>query len=167
MYKIAEQALAEKKTALYVNFEDEILCNYSLGEIYYVFLQRMPIDYLLADEIQQCHDWVPFIRKAYDRKDIKQIWLTGSNSSLIKKEYSQLLTGRNLKIQINPLSFSEYLLFKGIPFSQLPLSKTQESIIIKHFNDYLQIGSFPEIALRDDLQRSLLIISKTFFILPA
>ena len=127
-----------------------------MSEIYYSFLQHSTIDYLLIDEIQQCSEWVPFIRKFYDRKELEQIWITGSNSSMIKKDYAELLTGRNIKLKISPLSFSEYLKFKEINEFTLPVSKTRESQIKKLFTDYLKIGSFPAIALREVYHRELL-----------
>lgn len=156
LYQIVKHSVSKGKKVLYINFDDEILRNYTLSEIYYAFLQYTSIDYLLIDEIQGCHDWVPFVRKFYDRKELEQIWITGSNSSLIKKEYAELLTGRNIKISISPLSFHEFLRFKGINELKLPVSKKLEAQIIKLFHDYLSMGSFPAITLRDVYQRELL-----------
>lgn len=156
LYQIVHHAVAHGKSVLYVNFEDELLKTYSLSEIYYAFLQRSSIDYLLIDEIQQCKDWVPFIRKSYDRRELEQIWITGSNSSLIKKEYAELLTGRNIKLTIMPLSFSEYLAFKDLKQIKLPVSKPRESQIQHFFTEYLHTGAFPGIALRPVFQRELL-----------
>ncbi len=156
LYQIVQQGFSISKNVLYVNFEDEILQKYSLADIYYAFSQRSSIDYLLIDEIQQCHEWVPFVRKLYDRKELEQIWITGSNSSLIKKEYAELLTGRNIKIAISTLAFSEYLKFKDVNNIKLPISKQREAQIKKLFNDYLNMGAFPAIALRSVYQRQLL-----------
>jgi uncharacterized protein len=155
LYQIARQGIRLGKSVLYVNFGDEVFRRHSLSEIYYAYLQRGTVDYLLLDEIQHCPDWVPFIRKSYDRKIFQQLWITGSNSSLIAKEYAELLTGRNLKIQIYPLSFSEYLRFQNIHKIVLPVSTAQESQIKQKFNSYLEFGAFPAIALRPVLQREL------------
>ena len=157
LYQVIQHANTHGKSALYVNFEDDVLQKYSLSDIYYAFLQKKPVDYLLIDEIQRCKDWVPFIRKFYDRKQLEQIWITGSNSSLIKQEYADLLTGRNIKITISPLSFSEFLAFKKMDQYQLPSSKQRESGIKKLFQEYLNTGSFPAIAQRDVFQRELLV----------
>lgn len=157
LYQIIQHAIIHGKKALYVNFEDETLQKYSLSDIYHVFLERDHIDYLLIDEIQQCKDWVPFIRKYYDRKQLEQIWITGSNSSLIKKEYADLLTGRNIKLNISTLSFSEFLEFKSVKNVRLPFSKQRESQVKKLFREYLNAGAFPAVVLRGVLQRELLI----------
>lgn len=92
----------------------------------------------------------------YDLKEIEQIWITGSNSSLLSREYANLLTGRNLKISIYPLSFSEYLSFKDMPKFNMPVTRQHQSQIIYHFQNYLIFGAFPAIALRDVYQRELL-----------
>lgn len=133
LYQVVDHALQEGKKVLYINFEDEVLKRYSLSEIYYAYLQRAPVNYLLIDEIQHCIDWVPFIRKFYDRKIFDQIWITGSNTSLITKEYSEMLTGRNIKLLIMPLSFIEYLRFNGLSSIQRPLSREREVEIKKIF----------------------------------
>lgn len=156
IYQIVQYGLNHRKKVLYVNFDDEILRKYSLSDIYYAYLERGQVDYLLLDEIQHCTEWVPFIRKFYDRKIFEQIWITGSNSSLISQEYAELLTGRNLKIRIHPLSFSEFCRFKDFGSINLPVSKNLESKIKNLFDQYLTLGAFPAIALRPTLQRELL-----------
>jgi len=156
LYQIAAQGISIGKKVLYVNFEDEVLRQHSLSDIYYAYLQRDTIDYLLIDEVQHCQDWVPFIRKFYDRKQLLQIWITGSNSSLISKEYSEMLTGRNLKLRIMPLSFPEYCRFKTYPELTLPLSREREVHVKKGFEDYLNFGAFPAVVLRPVYQRELL-----------
>ncbi len=112
--------------------------------------------YLFIDEIQNCKDWVSFIRKTYDRKEIPQIWISGSNSSFIKKEFATLLTGRNITISVYPLSFKEYLSFKGIETTP-PFSSQKESLIKSHFMQYMEVGAFPAVVLRPVLQKELLI----------
>lgn len=157
LYQIAQKGMLNGKHVLYINFDDEILRKHSLSDIYYAYLQHGTIDYLLLDEIQHCAEWVPFIRKSYDRKIFEQIWITGSNSSLINKEYAELLTGRNLKIRIHTLSFSEYLRFSGAGIIKLPVSKEREAKAKQQFNQYINIGAFPAIVLRPVFQRELLI----------
>jgi len=157
LYQIVQHALKENKKLLYINFEDEVLRKYPLSEIYYAYLEYKPVEYLLVDEIQLCNEWVPFVRKSYDLHVFQQIWITGSNSSFVSKEYAELLTGRNLKISIAPLSFKEYLGFKQVSLEKFPLSHQREIDIKQHFQQYLNLGGFPAIALREIYQRELLI----------
>ncbi len=157
LYQVIHSVYVMNKNVLYVNFEDEVLKKYSLSEIIYTYLESASIDYLFVDEIQNCHDWVQFIRKMYDRREFKQIWLSGSNSSLIKQEYATLLTGRNLAITINPLSFVEFLNFKSIAVSSLPVSQKMQSQLYALFNEYIEYGAFPAVVNREVLKKELLI----------
>lgn len=157
LYQIIESILKYDKNVLYINFEDEILKKYTLNEIVSAYRNSNVLKNLFVDEIQNCKDWVSFIRKAYDRKEIPQIWISGSNSSFIKKEFATQLTGRNITINVYPLSFTEYLDFKSEKIEKHPISSKKEEIIKSHFMQYLEIGAFPAVVLRPVLQKELLI----------
>jgi len=49
------------------------------------------------------------LRVAFD----SDIYLTGSNASLLSGEMATYLTGRYIEVKLLPLSFEEYLIFKG------------------------------------------------------
>ena len=69
------------------------------------------------------------------------IYVTGSNSHLLSGELSTLLAGRYVELTVYPISFAEYFIFKkGQPF--------QEN---KFFNEYLQLGGFPNSILAPDV----------------
>lgn len=157
LYQVIQAVLEKSDRVLYINFDDPVLNQYTLEDLLDIYTEYAPVEYLFVDEIQNCRDWVPFVRKLYDQKRMHQIWITGSNSSLIKKEYATLLTGRQVSIQVMPLSFSEYLRFKNINIKKIPVSKAKAIELKKHFEDYLQFGAFPAIALRSTLQKELLI----------
>ncbi len=156
LYQVIKYVLdGGSKNVLYINFEDETLKNYSLSNIFYEYLSHSHIDYLFVDEIQNCDNWVEFIRAIYDRREVKQIWISGSNSSFIKKEYATLLTGRNLSIHIAPLSFHEFLTFKGFGISP-SFTKRQQATIMKYFTEYCEYGAFPAVVNRHVLKKELL-----------
>ena len=157
LYQVIEKVLKEDPHVLYINFEDETLKKYTLNEIVEAYREVAPIENLFIDEIQNCSDWISFIRKAHDRKEIPQIWISGSNSSFIKKEFATLLTGRNITIKVFPLSFEEFLHFKSVKETKLPLSSKKKAAVKSHFTQYLEIGAFPAVVLRPVLQKELLI----------
>jgi predicted AAA+ superfamily ATPase len=68
--------LKKDKNILYLNFDDEVLKQFSLQEITEKFLEKRNVDYIFLDEIQNCKFWTSYIRKAYDTKQFKQIWIT-------------------------------------------------------------------------------------------
>jgi len=157
LYEVIRQVLNISEKVLYINFEDEILKNYSLSEIVYEHLEYGEIDYLFVDEIQSCSEWVQFIRKVYDRREFKQIWVSGSNASLIKEEYASLLTGRNLPIHIFPLSFKEFLGFKAVTINAAILPKREQAKVIGLFAEYMEYGSFPAVVTRTAFKKEILL----------
>ncbi len=157
LYRMIEKMLKDGDNVLYINFEDEVLKKHTLSEIVDTYRRVAPVKNLFIDEIQNCTDWISFIRKAHDRKEIPQIWISGSNSSFIKKELATLLTGRNITIKVFPLSFEEYLHFKSVKEPKFPISSKTEALIKSHFIQYLETGAFPAVVLRPVLQKELLI----------
>lgn len=157
LYQVIEHVLTENNKVLYINFDDAELYQYSLKTIVETYLEVNSFDFLFLDEIQHCTDWVHYVRNMYDRKAVKQIWITGSNTSFIKKEYKTLLSGRNITLSIYPLSFREYLRFKECDVDEKNYSTAKEIQIKRHLTEYLVFGAFPAIALREVYQKELLI----------
>jgi predicted AAA+ superfamily ATPase len=156
LYQVIKAGLNDNKRVLYINFQDEVLSKYTLSEIYYCFLEKSGIDYLVLDEVQNCKEWVHFVRKMYDGKKLEQIWISGSNSKLIKKDYAEILTGRNLTISIAPLSFAEFLSFHHFAFTALPLSLEKQAHVKSLFSEFLKYGAFPAVVLRESYKIELL-----------
>ena len=94
--------------------------------------------YLLLDELQEIHNWEKVVNTLMEDFDV-DIYVTGSNSKLMSSEISTYLTGRYILIPVYTLSFKEYLIFKSKPFSS-----ARET-----FNEYIQYGGFPIIAISD------------------
>lgn len=154
LYQVIHEVLKKTDKILYVNFDDEILKNYTLSEIYNSFMEVKQIDYLFLDEIQNCKGWVSFVRKMYDTGKLKQIYITGSNSGFIKRDFANLLTGRTIYLRIKPLNFMEFLNFKGV--KPEPLSTQKKALIKKQFKNYMKEGGFPEVAKRSYQKKEIL-----------
>ncbi|MDF1760116.1 MAG: ATP-binding protein [Coxiellaceae bacterium] len=157
-YQLIARLIEQQKKVIYINFDDDELSQHPLKTIYYAYQQHDDFDYLFIDEVQECQQWVHFIRQLYDTKQIKQIWISGSNSSLIKQEFKKLLTGRNITREINTLSFNEFLRFKRFRMpANKALSSKKEVEVFKLFDDYVRFGAFPAVALREVYQKELLV----------
>jgi hypothetical protein len=157
LYQVIRHLSEQGQKVLYLNFDDEELRKHSLKTLVEVYQEQGEFVGIFLDEIQHCSDWVHYVRNLYDRKQVQQIWISGSNSSLIKKEYKTLLSGRNITLQIHPLSFREYLRFKQCTLPNKVFSTQKEIAIKKHFDNYLRLGAFPAMALRTVYQKELLI----------
>jgi uncharacterized protein len=85
--------------------------------------------------------------------DSAYIFVTGSSSKLLSREFGTALTGRHISFQIMPLSFKEYLIFKNkkLPKTNLEIIKNR-IIYLKEFNKYLVEGGFPQTTLKPNKQ---------------
>lgn len=161
MYQMIQNLLhqgIEPKQILFVNFEDKKLAQDGLEEIYSGYRENMNPDkkaYIFLDEIHKKDGWESWIRKQYDQKADCKFVISGSCSHLLKKEYSTLLTGRNLTFEIFPLSFKEYLGFSGIEPEEASLKKgiilpATKAKILNALKSYMAQGGFPEIFFKEE-----------------
>src|SRR3989344_1857683 len=144
---ILRQIMKNKENYCYVNFEDERFLDFKaqdfekLNEIL-IEIYNNPKIYFF-DEIQNIEKFETFVRRLQDEE--KKIVITGSNASLLSKEFGTRLTGRYKSFEIFPFSFSEYLKLKNIEIEKNWDYKTQKRVEIKKaFNEYLASGGFPE-----------------------
>jgi predicted AAA+ superfamily ATPase len=104
---------------------------------------RLPQDvhcYLFVDEVQELRDWAKAIN-SIRASFAADIYVTGSNSQIFSGEHLTYLSGRYVEVRMLPLSFKEFLNFKGYPTGE----RTE-----RHFDEYLRVGSFPALALTDN-----------------
>ena len=161
MYQMIQNLLQqgiEPKQILFVNFEDKKLAQDSIDEIYAGYRENMNPGkkaYIFFDEIHKKEGWESWIRKQYDLKADCKFVISGSCSHLLKKEYSTLLTGRNLTFEIFPLSFKEYLGFSGIEPEEASVRKgiilpATKAKILSALKSYLAQGGFPEAFFKEE-----------------
>ena len=161
--KAIDSGLDPKQT-LYVNLEDPRFHPYLslelLDEIYQAyrtFVNKEGFALIVLDEVQNIKNWEKWVRRTMEKENV-QIVMTGSTSSLLKTELSTALTGRSLTLEVFPLSFHEFLKFKGVVLEdQLDVVKTKAKIE-RLFIEYLQFGGFPRVVLEEDefLKREML-----------
>ena len=112
---------------------------------------KQKIYYLLIDEVQELECWPRIINSLRTSFNI-DIYITGSNSRVFSGEYLTYITGRYIEISVYPLSFKEFMQFRGYTNEQSSLA----------FNEYLRLGSFPAVALTKDKLLANTIISGLF-----
>jgi len=148
----------DRKNILFLNFDDERLQfeQDDFDVIIQAYSELYPeIElgkaYLFFDEIQVTNGWEQFIRRIYEQVN-QNIFLTGSNSKMLSTEIASSLRGRTLQTEFFPLSFSEYLTFRGVSYNLY--GSTDKALLIHHFDNYLNEGGFPELVrFRDNLQK--------------
>lgn len=155
-------ANVDKRNILYINFADDRLFPLRLDDMdvilkaYYELYPEKTDEkkYIFFDEIQTVPHWEKYIRRIHDTENL-QIFITGSSSKLLSKEISTALRGRGISYEVFPLSFPEYLRFRGIEYT--PYSVKSESQIAHEFQRYMKIGGFPEIVIaQEEIRQKIL-----------
>lgn len=104
-----------------------------------------PGKYIFLDEVQNVREWERTVSSLYVQG--ADIYITGSNSDMLSSELATKLSGRAVEIEVMPLSFSEYVLFRSV--------KTQN--LEELYSEYTTTGGLPAIAISQNEGASLLI----------
>lgn len=168
LFKLTINALlknaVEPRSILYLNLDDPVYSEVwqSAKQLYQIIetaekLTGVKIKYFFLDEVQNIDGWERFVKSVYDSELFKKIFITGSNSSLLKSTYASLLSGRYLIDRVMPLSFKEILHTEGID-NALALIQAKPKVL-KMLENMLFNGSFPQIWQTDapELKREQLI----------
>ena len=139
---------------LYLNFEDEKLIGAQAEDIERLmdaFYELSDVDqrhnlYLFMDEVQNVTDWDAWVRRIYDTKKNVKLIVTGSSSKLLSREVSTKLRGRVINHEVFPLSFKEYLSWKGVSYDLRTISDSGGRFELKKlYEQYLANGGYPAV----------------------
>lgn len=133
----------KKENIIEINFEDLKYDGLTYNELNNIVTEKLDNTeekvYLLFDEIQKVEKWELAINSL--RLNSKaDIYITGSNAYLLSSQLATYLSGRYVKIKMQPLSFSEFLDF----YEFEPNTSKEEK-----FNKYLKIGGMPGLTIFD------------------
>lgn len=106
-------------------------------------------NYIFIDEVQKIEEFQKAVDSLYINKNV-DLYITGSNASLLSSELATLLSGRYIEIKMMPLSFKEY-----------------KSAFDNYTNDelyqkYISYGSLPYITNFDNEDDASLYISSIY-----
>jgi len=146
----------DKKATVYINFENRKLLpvtpEYFNYLIEFIYARRLLDEYekiyVFLDEVQRVEGWEKYVRSIYDEfKGRIKMFVSGSTSKLTSSELSYLLTGRHLTSHVFPLSFREFMVFKGFGYAEEYLIEKDISVIKEMLREYITFGGFPEVVL--------------------
>ena len=137
---------------LWIGFDDERLINMSSEELddvivaYMEMFPDIPIKdvHMFFDEIQLIKDWEYFVLRTY-KSYCKNIYICGSNATMLSSELGSALRGYPLEYETYPLSFHEFCRFKGIVTDSF--LEQDKARLKSAFETYNQASAFPEIVL--------------------
>ena len=142
----------DRKRILWVGFDDERLVKMSSDDLHTIieaYREMFPdVDmasvYVFFDEIQLIEGWEYFVMRLY-KHYTRNIYISGSNASMLSTELKSALRGWPLEEPVMPLSFKEYCVFKGLDPSgwlEQDLARLRNAFI-----NYNNEGGFPEVVL--------------------
>ena len=130
----AELAL-KTDNIIYLNFEDRAVTGHITTTellLAYVAQKRKPgLCYVFLDEIQNLHGWSEACKTL--RLHDCSLFITGSNSKLLSREFTKELSGRYVAFRIRPFVFQEIEAYARQLHKKVTIA------------DYLVYGGFPQI----------------------
>jgi len=145
----------QRERIMWISFDDERLVKMTsdeLDRIIEAYRELYPnIDmasvYMFFDEIQLIDGWEYFVMRLYKHYS-KNIYISGSNATMLGSELKSALRGWPEEDETLPLSFKEYCNFKGIKtdgWLESDLAKIRNA-----FYAYNNEGGFPEAVLTEN-----------------
>lgn len=128
--------------------------------------------FVFIDEIQNFPEATRAVKYLIDHYSVK-FFITGSSSFYLKNLFPESLSGRKFLYVLSPLSFKEYLYFKGRISLEKASSLDIATAINKRsviefkkfqadYDDYLQFGGFPEVVMTDDADTKKQVLKNIF-----
>ncbi len=169
MYQISEE-MDRDGSSLLVDMEDYRLVSMQPEDMELLLRAHREFTgddptHLFLDEVQALPEWSRVLRTLCNRRK-SSIIVSGSNSALLEREISTELRGRYAARRVFPLSFAEFLEFRGVRYDSLSPHTASSGELAGALREYLAVGGFPEVVLaRSALRRRELLTSyfKTVF----
>jgi len=172
-YQMIEKLLADgvlPQKIVYISMDHPMLKLSAFNDILECFHENIYANkdvYYFFDEIQYAQDWDKWLKTIYDMQPDTKVVATGSASPALIQGTTESGAGRWSIISVPTMSFYEYCELIKVDKPKLAinenisswLTKTQQertqimlqlSKVQNHFNRYLQVGGFPELALADN-----------------
>ena len=124
----------EENQIIFINFEDYENKSLRNSDVLYNHIKKLltpKMNYIFLDEIQRVENFPEVVDSLYI-KDNVDLYLTGSNSSLLSSEIATLISGRYVEIKMQPFSFAEFVMATG-----------QSENLPKAYRQYIETSSFP------------------------
>lgn len=132
----------DKTRIMYVSLDDYLLRNSTILDVVSSFRQihKHPVDReitLLLDEVTSVGEFRQQLKTLVDRDRVRMV--AASSSASLLKDSKAFLTGRSITVEVQPLTFDEYLRFKGNA-----VSKRDGHLLDGYFRDFVREGGMPE-----------------------
>ena len=108
--------------------------------------------FVMVDEIQYLENPSSFLKLLADHHHYIKLIVSGSSSFEMKSKFKDSLVGRTVNFEIYPLSFEEFLEFRGIAFVPAPAySEKKTAELQSAYTEFALYGGYPKIVLTSDV----------------
>jgi len=148
IFRLIKEKNINPKRIIYLSLDAYLFKDNSIHELIREFrkFHKIKIDekiYLFFNEVVYKKDFNQELKNLYDAGNVK-IFASSSSASLLNDKKA-FLTGRTRTIEIDPLDFQEFLLFRNYS-----VKKSEKYMLEKHFEEYMEYGGMPEYVLTKD-----------------
>ena len=131
---------ASENQISFFNFEmlenEDIIDYHKLHSVLKERIQEDKMNYIFLDEIQLVEKFEKVVDSLFILPNV-DIYLTGSNASMLSSEIATLLSGRYIEINVLPFSFTEFQTAYKAKFSQKSFD------LPTLYTKYITFGGFP------------------------
>lgn len=168
MYQAIQDLLDEgidPKKILYFSLDTPIFTNISLEELIEKATEQNGTTiegcYIFFDEIQYLKNWEIHLKSLVDKNRSTKFIASGSAAAALRMKSVESGAGRFTDFFLPPLTFAEYIDLNGydLLLEEIEVEfggprkfyrATDIEELNRHFQDYINFGGFPEIALNSD-----------------
>jgi len=147
-----------RRRTLFVNLEDsrfieelDVSLLDRILDTYMEYIDPKGDVHVFLDEVQNIPAWETWVRTKYETQPHIHIYVTGSSSRLLSREFATVVTGRYLDVTVYPLDFEEFLRFKNVKATSRADMVAGKSSLRRLFDEYMEFGGFPKVAMVDEL----------------
>lgn len=164
LYYLKDQLAAAGKPVCYIDLEDsrylkildagvDEFLRHLTGQGFSIGTEQDRL-FVFLDEIQYLSNPSSFLKLVADHHRGIKLIVSGSSSFAIREKFSDSLVGRTVNFEIFPLSFPEFLKFRGIPFVKgQPLTQMKCDELREYYREYALYGGYPRIVLTPEVER--------------
>jgi len=158
---------------LYLSLDTPLYNRMPLEKLLGIFLKNFAnksdaLKYVIYDEIQYLRNWEVHLKSLVDTYRRIRFVASGSAAAALRMKSEESGAGRFTDFMLPPLSFSEYLDFRGLTTGLIQETTTVENgdqaggryttsnieALNEVFTDYLTFGGYPELAISDNVQQN-------------
>jgi hypothetical protein len=155
LIKAVAEEFGDSERTLLIHLEEPEFEGSSLEDLSRIYsaykevIRPRGMPFVFLDEVQNVDGWERFARGLLEREEA-HIVVSGSSARLLSRELSTSLAGRHLGFEVQPLSFREFLRFRGLEIENGKDQALNAEAIRGLFGEFFRYGAFPEVVNASD-----------------